>query len=396
MIRRLFLIYIFLYLANHLFGQASEGKPITIGETFSIYSESLGEERQFSVYLPPSHKDSSLSEKYPVLYVLDGEWYFNLCAGIVEYSKGSFKMPEIIIIGVANVDRIRDFTPSKSNQNMFGETINGLSNSGGGDHFISFLREELIPHIDSTYRAMNFRLLAGHSFGGLLANEIFTTDNQLFNAYLLIDPSLWWNNSMQLDKTNRFLDEHPAVKTTLFFGQADHKLKIESDNSPHLLAMDKYQALINDLPLPNVRYKHMQFENETHASVGLPSIYHGLAFMFEGYRPADSTFQNHLLLAEHYQKLSRQYGVRMPPPEGLVRNLGWGAQYGEKDLKKAILFFRMNVENYPSSANAHKVLGEVYEMDNQKEKALLSYRKSLGLNPQDFSVREKVENLMKE
>jgi len=380
-------------LITTVFAQVSNKDEVVIGEVSSIYSNTLGEERRYQIYLPPSHKDSTLTEKYPVLFVLDGDWYFSMISGMIEYSKGAFKLPEMIVVGISSVDRIRDFTPSKSNLNMFGEAINGLENSGGGEQFIRFLQDELLPHIESNYRATGYKILAGHSFGGLLANHIFTTNNQLFNTYLLIDPSLWWNNENSISQTKAFLEKEIDLKSTLFFGQADDETR---NNKPHIEALNDYKKIFKLYSSKHLRSKFKLFEKETHASVGLPSIYYGLSYIFEGYRPADSTFQDVELLSQHYAELSRKYRFRMLPPEGLVRNLGWGKQYGEKDISQAIPFFQLNVKNYPKSANASKVLAEAYEMNNQMKEALFHYRGVLEINPNDDAIKEKIKKIQNE
>ncbi|MEM7514841.1 MAG: alpha/beta hydrolase-fold protein [Bacteroidota bacterium] len=385
-----------LLVVTGLFSQTGEDRNITIGERGTIYSKVLNEHRNFSVYLPPSHMDTTLTEEYPVIYVLDGDWYFHVTSGIIQYAKGAFKLPEMIVVAISNVDRIRDFTPTNTDKDMFGKVTAGLESSGGASNFTSFLQQELIPHIDSSYRTMNFRILAGHSFGGLLANHIFITNNDLFQSYIIIDPSLWWDGAKQVGQTKEFLANHPFLSSTVFFGEADYELNIENANTPHIEAMNTYKEFFNMFPLDSIRYKSVVFENETHASVGLPSIYHGLSFLFEGYRPTDPTFLSSKLLASHYEALSQKYKVNMYPPEGLVRNLGWGAHYGEKNLEKALEFFKLNTTNYPESSNAFKVLAEAYEADDQLTKAISAYKKSLELNPQNTSINEKINQLQKE
>ncbi|MEO0733441.1 MAG: hypothetical protein AAFZ52_11440, partial [Bacteroidota bacterium] len=98
-------------------------------------------------------------------------------------------------------------------------------------------------------------------------------------------------------------------------------------------------------------------------------------------------------LSAHYQKLSRRLAVKVLPPEGLVRNLGWGAQYGEKNMQKAQSFFALNVKNYPASANAFKVMGEVHEAQNKIKEALKYYRRSFAMNATDKLLEEKIIKL---
>ncbi|MEM6807138.1 MAG: alpha/beta hydrolase-fold protein, partial [Bacteroidota bacterium] len=365
---------------------------IIVGKEYQIESKILNEKRKIKVYLPPSHQDSTLIESYPILYVLDGDWYFQMLTGIIEYSKGSFRMPEMIVVGISNNDRIKELTPSFASTDMFGNEIPGLENSGGGNAFIRFLKEELKPHIQTEYRAGEFEIIAGHSFGGLLVNHIFTREQDMFNAYILIDPSFWWNGREQIRQTESFLQANPQLKSLLYFGEADNAHTETTNNAPHIEAMDAYKLLIKNAPSENLSYQFDLFEGETHASVGIPSMYKALSFIFEGYRPADSVFQNPLWLSNHYAGLSSRLGVKMPPPESLVRNLAWGAQYGEKNLHKAIAFFELNLKNYPDSFFLHKILGEACEQNEQKEKAMTHFKKSLKLQA-DPVLQKKLEEM---
>lgn len=386
-------ILLFFILPSPLFSQI-EKEDVLMGSKHRMYSKIMNEERSYSVYLPPTHHDPSLVEKYPVLYILDGDWYFPIAAGIVQYSKGSFKMPEMIIVAISNTDRIRDFTPSNAALDMFGNKIQGLENSGGGDNFLKFLKEELIPHIEDTYRAMPYRILVGHSFGGLFATHAFISAPSLFQSYVMIDPSLWWNRQEQVEKMEKFLGTDLAAKRTVFFGEADNKNMASTDNSPHVQAMEALKKLFESSA--SIRYKSQYFEQETHASVGVPALYYGLSYLFEGYRPADSVFSKVSLLTEHYLLLSQKWGVNFTPPESLVRNLGLGAQYGEKNIEKAMSFFQLNIDNYPRSSDACKVMGEAYMAKGNNQEARSYFERSLVLNPENSSARDKLKELDKD
>jgi predicted alpha/beta superfamily hydrolase len=95
----------------------------------------------------------------------------------------------MIVIGITNTNRDRDLKPTIKN-------LKGNPNpdSGGGDNFMNFIEKELIPHIDSIYPTAPYRIFSGHSLGGLTVINTFLNNTQLFNAYIAIDPSLWWNN----------------------------------------------------------------------------------------------------------------------------------------------------------------------------------------------------------
>jgi len=343
------------------------------------------------VYLPPSYADTSLVETYPVLYLLDGDWYFPLATGIIEYSKGAFKLPEMIVVGVLNKDRIRDFTPTTADTDMFGTQIKGLEMSGGADKFLRFMEEELIPTIDATYKTMDYRVLSGHSFAGLLAAHAYMESHPLFSAYILIDPSLWWDEALLAEAAGDYFSEEQSRRRSLYFTKADRNQAQSANTGPHYDAMEMFLKELGASKDTLIRYEARTFTGETHASLGVLGLYQGLSFLFAGHRPPDSTFSDVGLLEKHYAALSKKWGGKFLPPESLVRNLGFGAQYGERNYDKAIPFFELNIRNYPTSADAYRLLGEVYEQKGELKKARTFFEKSLALNPHNEALRNKLK-----
>lgn len=368
-----------------------QGEEIVTGKKYQIHSDILGEDREYWVYLPSSYSDTTLVESYPVLYLLDGDWYFSLATGIIEYSKGAFKLPEMIVVGILNKDRIRDFTPTKADTDMFGTQIQGLEMSGGADAFLQFMEKELVPAIETKYKTTDYRILLGHSFAGLLAAHAFMEDHPLFTAYLLIDPSMWWDKALLANAAKDYFKKGQTRQRSLYFAQADQHQNQSNPTGPHYDAMAAFLAEAEANKGPQLRYKAQTFTGETHASLGVLGLYQGLSFLFEGHRPPDSTFSSAVLIEAHYEKLSQKWGGRFIPPESLVRNLGFGAQYGEKNYEKAITFFELNLRNYPKSADGYRLLGEVYEMKGVPAKAKECFRKSLELNPNNEALRKKLE-----
>ncbi len=170
----------------------------SIGKSIKIKSIILGETRDLNIYLPLSYSSDSL-KSYPVIYLLDGskDEDFVHISGIVQF--GSFSwinmIPESIVVGIGNVDRKKDFTyPSNSELDQ-----KDFPTSGKSDNFIEFLQKELLPFIDSTFRTGIGKTIIGQSLGGLLATEILFKTPDLFDNYIIVSPSLWWDNEALLD-----------------------------------------------------------------------------------------------------------------------------------------------------------------------------------------------------
>ncbi|MDP4710753.1 MAG: alpha/beta hydrolase-fold protein, partial [Saprospiraceae bacterium] len=137
-------------------------------------SDILNEDRAYWISLPDSyHAKASSYKHYPVLIVLDGNVHFKPIAGIVNYMSSdvyrSWKIPEMIVVAIQNVDRRRDYTPDKV------ITVSA-NNTGGGDNFLRFLEDELFPELDQKFRTTPYRILFGHSLGGLLATHAYLQD----------------------------------------------------------------------------------------------------------------------------------------------------------------------------------------------------------------------------
>lgn len=188
-------------------------KPFTIGEQVQFNSEALDEIRTLNIYLPYGyHPDSS--KTYPVIYLLDGTEYedFIHVAGLVQF--GSYPwinfIPESIVVGISNVDRKRDFTfPTRSQKDKA-----DFPTTGGSAPFIKFLETELQPYINKNYRVSNVRTIIGQSLGGLLATEILFKKPEMFDHYIIVSPSLWWDDESLLQVATKV---EPAPKS-IFVG----------------------------------------------------------------------------------------------------------------------------------------------------------------------------------
>jgi len=195
---RRIIFFLFFLVTTSVCTQNSEvkSKPFVIGETVSIASTILNEERILNIYLPKSYSNSA--KKYPVIYLLDGsaDEDFIHIAGLVQF--GSFSwiqmIPESIVVGIANVDRKRDFTFPSNNQLDQDE----FPTAGKSEQFIQFLEQELQPFITSNYKISEEKTLIGQSLGGLLAAEILLKHPKLFDNYIIVSPSIWWDDQTML------------------------------------------------------------------------------------------------------------------------------------------------------------------------------------------------------
>lgn len=135
------------------------------------------------VYLPNNYESSEAA--YPVLYLLDARTRFHHTTGSVASLARIVHIPEMIVVAVVNTQRTRDLTPPWKSEEKPEDRASVIEAGGDADNFLRFLGEELVPHVDSSYRTNSFRILVGHSFGGLFAVHAFVSEPDLFDAFLL-------------------------------------------------------------------------------------------------------------------------------------------------------------------------------------------------------------------
>lgn len=182
----------------------SDTKPFVIGVIEYLQSEFLQEKRILNIYLPEGYNKND-TERYDVIYLLDGsaDEDFIHVSGIVQFYSFPWinRIPKSIVVGIASVDRRRDFT--------YPTTITSdkehYPTTGHSDKFIKFVENELQPFIQERYRTTTSRTIIGQSLGGLLATEILFKKPALFNNYLIISPSLWWDNGSLLNSPAELL-----------------------------------------------------------------------------------------------------------------------------------------------------------------------------------------------
>jgi uncharacterized protein len=223
MIKNILIILILTFPVIQLVGQKNQVKqtgnaqPFVLGVIEEIQSAALAEKRILNIYLPEGY-DKNDTIKYPVIYLLDGsaDEDFIHIAGLVQFNSFEWvnQVPKSIVVGIASVDRRRDFT--------FPTTIEADKKAnptaGHSDKFMAFIEKELQPFILKKYNTSNSKTIIGQSLGGLLATEILLKKPALFNTYIIVSPSLWWNNGSLLNENVKLLQDSLTQQTGIYIG----------------------------------------------------------------------------------------------------------------------------------------------------------------------------------
>ncbi|WP_316776850.1 alpha/beta hydrolase-fold protein [Pedobacter antarcticus] len=388
---------------------AQKDNKVTIGSIDSIQSKILNEQRKIWVYVPSSWTPES-KQRYPVLYLLDGNDHFYSTVGIIQHLSqgiGNTICPEMIV-GIPNTDRIRDLTPTHVDAAPpFTDSLM-LKTTGGGERFVSFIEKELIPHIDSLYPTQSYKILTGHSFGGLTVMNVAINHTKLFNSYICIDPSMWWDQMNLLNKTRNSLRENKFSGTTLYLGIANtlregmEITKVRSDTTKgtrHIRSILNLDQYIKEQKQNGLRYESKYYSNEDHGSVPLIAEYDALRFIFDKYRfkltPKDLTDPTVDLVGKferHYQEVSKLLDYKLSPPEDMINELG-GDFLQRKEYAKAEGLFKLNVANYPESYTVYDSYGDYFLAMGNKSKAIEYFKKALSIKENPGS-RKKLNTLL--
>jgi uncharacterized protein len=355
---------------------AAFAQPAGTVKKLTLKSAVLGEDRVVLVRTPAGYETNKAS--YPVLYMTDGDAHMGHTASTIEFLTQNGRISDLIVVGVTNTDRTRDLTPAKStNKNPAGELQ--FPTSGGADNFLKFFETELIPEIEKQYRVQPYRILAGHSLGGLFAIHAMISKPALFNSYVAVSPSLQWENGEALKRAEEFLTKQKEMKTTLF---------VSLGNEPGAIgeSFDSFKNLLAKTSIKGFEWQAERMADEDHGSVVLRSHYFGLRKVYEGWQAArdpNGAVSGGLKGAEeHYKKLSEKFGYSIPVPENLINQIGYRFLFDSKP-EDAIATFKTNVERYPASANVYDSLAEAYERQGRIDLAEPLYNKAQVLGQQN-------------
>jgi uncharacterized protein len=255
-------------------------KPFALGVIDSLASKVLGETRTLNIYLPEGYQANDTT-KYPVVYLLDGsaDEDFIHVVGLYQFNNFSWinRVPKSIVVGIANVDRRRDFT--------YPTTVvtdkNRNKTSGHSEAFINFLQQELQPFIQARYKgSSNSNTIIGQSLGGLLATEILLKRPTLFQQYIIISPSIWWDNTSLLQLSSPILEASFTQPTSVYIGvgkeglaptAVPHVMEVEAN-----LLVEKLKA--SKSPQLTVHFDYLP--QEDHATITHQAVFNALRLLY--------------------------------------------------------------------------------------------------------------------
>ena len=335
--------------------------------TLTIQSSILGEERRIYVQLPEGYDHTRA--RYPVLVVVDGEWLFDLAGANVRFFSEidvmDVTIPRMIVVGIENTDRDRDYVPTKDPKDD-----PDFPTAGEADTFLRFLDQELLPLIDQQYSTATSRAVVGWSFGGLFTMYSAVAMPDLFDAYLCIGPAIWWDDELVFEMYRGAQFDRPK-RMVITLGSREEGGQVHTSTKRLL-------ARFEEDPIEGLTVSHMVFEGVGH-SWGIPAaLDKGLQELFSGFiAPEDVSNASLDEIESYYENLSQAWGFEVLPPTPVMQNFAIN-QWMDDNTDEAIAVFDKLVQYEPDASLAYFYKGVIQSRQDQYEMALDSYQHALA------------------
>jgi len=337
---------------------------IEIGKKYSFYSKKLDENRELWVKLPAGYIVDDTT-KYPVVYLLDGKNNFQYTAGLLRQLEIR-SVPKSILVGIINTNRSRDLTPPASEEE---------EDEGGAENFLNMLEEELFPFIEKNFRTDKFRTIIGHSYGGLFAVYALAQKPSLFNAYLAISPSLWWDDQKFLDFVEKKLKENSELKGLVYLTMASERGKM-------LGGLLKLVGILESLETPNLRWNYKVHPNEHHGSIPAISTLEGFHFFYKDWHIPSQEFDDFGLevIEQRKKRILKEFNENWEPENIIYSDLVWDLVENGKNEETLELSNQL-LASGNNAVDFHETAAIAYSNLKNTEKAKYHFKEIYKLNP---------------
>jgi hypothetical protein len=376
------LLVVFLLFAVMVYPQNAD--DVVIAKKIKINSAILGEERTIYVSTPSGYGDSN--ESYPVFYVLDG---WTGVIGLADNLSSFGLCPEMIVVVIEQVNPSRDMFPSvpmysrgtqpskpwynKKENNELRVSRHG-EKCGEADKFLSFIETELFPFIEKSYRTLPYRICSGHSSGGLCVTHAFLSHTQMFNSYIALSPSLYWDDGLMMKTAEEKL-AGMNLKYKQFYFSVGGKEVPSTVGDSHTFA-----ETIRKNASPELRLKFDYLENEDHGSGAIIGLINGVRFIYDGWKyDAEKMMAGGINAIDSYYKgQSEKFGYTISPDVNTFNSIGWGVLRAGRQ-EEAMKIFVENTYRFPDSPDAFNFLAKGYLKVGNIDMAIKTYEKAVEL-----------------
>jgi predicted alpha/beta superfamily hydrolase len=335
---------------------------VSAGTSVRFYSDVLREERPVLISLPRTHAQSA--QRYPVLILLDGDTHFQHATAAAEFLSEEDRVPEIIVVGLPNNARLRDLSPPT-------DIPEDVADGTGGDDFVRFLVDELVPWLEARYRAAPLRILFGHSRGGLINLHALLTRPAAFRAHIAASPYFGWSKARMV---TRAAAEIAAVPGPNFLYMTS------GDGEPEIVrSIDEMTRVLKSKAPRSLAWRHEPLPGESHGSTPYLTVYNGLRAFFAGWSPVARSEAGDIAGVDaHYAGLSRDFGYDIQPSAYVLYVTGH-ALLEQGKVEQAVGVFERYTRLHPWNRYAFEGLGEALEKAGRPEEAARAFETSYDL-----------------
>ena len=357
--------------------------PVTLGDTQlrTIASPAVGQDYQLKIRLPAGYGTSN--DRYPVLYLLDGDHAFGMATDVVQYLVYD-GMPDLIVVSPAYGSKhAPPHGGNMRNRDLMFPSSYPPSGNYAGDKYLRFLKDELIPYVDGSFRTVpGDRTLWGYSLGASFALHVLFLEPTLFTRYVILDG--FEDDVPELEA--RFAKQHADLKGMVYLGSGTPRGELF--RFAQTLLSRKYSSL-------RVQYADMAGVN--HFAIPGEGLARGLRALFnkpsafEALLPVARTSGAKVAIAR-YRELKRTTANDYDFSESTLDQLGWALVEMNK-LRDAIAVYALNSKLYSGSSHAQYALGSAYRRLGDVEHAMASLRRAVELNPKNERAAQWLERL---
>ena len=345
------------FLAVFLFCAVLSLFPVPPQTARSFFLKEGGPRVNVSVIMP--ERDGESAGPFPLLVVLNAPEYAGVFSSILSVMADFGYAPRVILAVLETDNPFSIYTPSQAG--IPGGDV--ISDSGGGPRLRELLIAEIIPWIEEKYPVSSYRLSYGHSVGGLWVLDDLINRDSLFSAHAATSPSCWWDDELLTRRVKR--EDGVSLKGGLFMCMGNEGETMLPPAKRFFEAVTQCEG--------DITAEFLSFETTDHQMIPVIAFSHSMAFLFSDWKLTEEIMGGGFdAVDQAVCRLNEKYGTHRKIPERFLNRLGYEA-LKQGDVKRALRLFSMNCTLYPGSANVWDSLGEAYEKNGQKEKALESY-----------------------
>jgi predicted alpha/beta superfamily hydrolase len=356
------------------------GLPINIGQRYQIQSRALSAPVSYLVHTPKFYEGTD--QAYPIVILLDGEQHFAHVSASMDFLAEQGRIPAMILVGVNNVNRAANLSPPLPSPAS--TSIPNDPTTPNADKFLGFISDELIPEIDRGYRTRPYRVLIGHSSGGLFVLYSLLQRPDVFNGYVAISPAIDPEYETLIDAMPAFLSSHKDLRADVF-------VAIGNEQGRMLANTWRLSARFAEKPprtMPGIRWQLSRFPEDDHGTVSLRAMEQGLRSVFDGWYVEESDARTLFekggvaALQKHYAEVSQRMGYAVPVPRGgFAATIGALRRGNRPDDARLVL--EQAIAAYPDDPEFYFILGQEY-FGRDRARALEYFTKSLQASATEY------------